>query len=230
MSALLVFWIWLFPLALGQEDSDERAKALYDEGTRLYEAGQYEEAVEVFQIAYSLSERPLLLFNLAHALERLGRWEEARDALEQYRGVAPESDWETLDSRIRELEERIAARPAAESETVAVIEDPGKTGPPVGAYVLLGTGAAGLGVGTVFTMRALSARSEWQDACADGAACPAGAAEAWQRDNRSSLVADIAWGIGAVGVVGGVALSLGSGSADLTLAARPGAVRIGGRF
>ena len=226
-----MFWLWLFPLALGQEDDDERAKALYDEGTRLYEAGQYEEAVEVFQIAYGLSERPLLLFNLAHALERLGRWEEARDALQQYRAVAPESDWETLDSRIRELDERIAARPtAAESETVAVVEEPGRSGPPVGAYVLFGTGAAGIGAGAIFTAQALSARSDWQEACADGAACPAQAAEAWQRDNRASLVADIAWGIGAVGVVGGVVLSLGSGSADLTLAARPGAVWIGGRF
>ncbi len=60
---------------------DARARELYLQGDREYQAGRYEQAVAAFQEAYRLSGRPLLLFNLANAYERLGRYAEALEAL-----------------------------------------------------------------------------------------------------------------------------------------------------
>ena len=58
------------PPVHAQANSDEvRAKELYRNGERLYEEGLYEDAVVAWERAYELSERPLLLYNIANALE-----------------------------------------------------------------------------------------------------------------------------------------------------------------
>ena len=131
--------------ALAQEDdSDERAKALYQEGTRLYEQGLYEEAVAAFKIAYSLSRRPLLLYNMAQAMERIGQWDEALEALVDYKTDAPPEELDTLNSRIDALQARIDERDAEQAANTpepVVVQAP-RRGPPPGAYALFANGCS----------------------------------------------------------------------------------------
>ncbi len=102
-------------------------------------------------------------YDQASALERLGRWDEALEALEQYRDDARPEELETLERRITSLR---------------------------GSVALLSVGAAGLGSGAAFSARALSARGQWTEQCVqrDPRLCPSSAAALVQRDTVSSLM------------------------------------------
>jgi len=86
--------------------SDERARELYLRGDRLYAEGSYDEAIVALKEAYELSHRPALLFNIANAYERLGRYEEALLYLNQYAPSAPDHQQHIVLKRIRALELR----------------------------------------------------------------------------------------------------------------------------
>lgn len=96
---------------------DERARELYLQGDRLYAEGNYDEAIVALKEAYDLSRRPALLFNIANAYERLGRYEEALLYLNQYAPSAPEHQRHIVLKRIRALElraeEKRQERPSA---------------------------------------------------------------------------------------------------------------------
>ena len=109
--------LWFLTLALvvvgspplhAQTAADQEARALYQQGASLYDEGRYDEAVTVWTRAYDLSPRPLLLFNIANALERLGRMSEALDYLARYRPTAPDGERDKVDARIENLERRVA--------------------------------------------------------------------------------------------------------------------------
>ena len=238
--------------AFGQSDDDEaRAKELFDNGSILYDEGRYEEAVAAFEAAYALSKKPLLLYNMASALERMGRWEDALDALNGYRAFATADERDTIERRIRSIEERITERRTEASEEAtpdpepAVEPEPAPApvpatpnpvpadvagadrGKPV-AIALIATGSAGLGVGAVFSGLAMSARGQWRAMCVNDL-CPAEASPLIRQDNRRGLVADLGWlvGVGALG--GGVAIAIGGkGNADVqVIPAGPGLVMRG---
>ncbi len=232
--------------ALAQSDEDEaRAKELFDNGSILYDEGRYEEAVTAFRAAYDLSKKPLLLYNMASPLERLGRWKEALDALQDYRAFAAADERENIESRIRNIQQRIDERKAAEVVPDPVVPDPVtpvvapvvpvpdpdpvvvKRGNPA-AMALIATGGAGLGVGAVFTGLTLQSRAQWKELCVDRL-CPTEAESFIKQDNGRGLVADVGWivGIGALGT--GVAISLGGkGSADLEVLPAPNGLLIRG--
>src|SRR5687768_3142733 len=82
-------------------ERDERARNHYAAGNSYYQNGAYEDAVREFRLAYELSQRPALLFNLANAYERLGRVEEAADHLSRFLAAVPETpDRTTLEERL----------------------------------------------------------------------------------------------------------------------------------
>lgn len=195
-------------LAATPED-DARARELYENGARLYEEGLYEEAVAAWEEAWRLSERPLLLFNMANAMERLGRWREAMDLLNRYRAYAPAEEREILDRRIRNIERRLAEQ----SPEPAPVTLPPPTEPPPErrkvAVVPLALGAVsvvGLGAGTAFGLGALDARVEARELCVEGGAdrwCTTEAEAALDADRRLSALADAFLGVGVVsGAVG----------------------------
>ena len=226
--------------ARAQEPSEAdvaRAKELYLEGRSLYDEARYEEAVAALQEAYRLAPTPGLLYNVASPLERLGRWQEALDALKQYRPDARPEELSGVDRRITALELKVSQE-RADAEALARAQqqsaEPAKVrkGPPAGAWVLYGVGVAGLGTGAVFTGRALSARGEWTEACTDEPRiCPSSSADLVNRDRSSSLVADVAWIVGAAGAGAGLVVSLGGKkSADLTIGAHPSGLWLGGGF
>ena len=90
--------------------SDERARELYLRGDRLYAEGSYDDAIVALKEAYDLSHRPALLFNIANAYERLGRYEEALLYLNQYAPSAPDHQQHIVLKRIRALEQRAEER------------------------------------------------------------------------------------------------------------------------
>jgi tetratricopeptide (TPR) repeat protein len=84
----------------------ERARALFTEGTRHYQAGRLDEALEQFLEAWRLMRSPELAYNVARTYERMG---EARRGIQFYRHylrrAAPDAaEREDVERRIRELE------------------------------------------------------------------------------------------------------------------------------
>lgn len=74
------------PAKTGIEDVDAgAAKAIFDKGAALYDAGDYAHAYDEFMKAYNVAQRPGLLFSAAQALRNLGaRREEAIALYKQY--------------------------------------------------------------------------------------------------------------------------------------------------
>lgn len=99
------------PLRVAQagEEDEARARSLFENGARLYEEGRYEEAILAWEEGYRLSKRPLFLFNIANAQERLGKLEEALSSLNRYRAFAADDEREVLEKRVRNLEQRVKA-------------------------------------------------------------------------------------------------------------------------
>ncbi len=220
----LLLLLCLGPPAVAQQQSpDAQARALYLEGDRLYAEGRYEGAVVKFREAYQLARRPLLLYNLANAQERLGNYEDALDALRRYAPSAEATELRTIARRMANLEARV--RLAATPPVVPVlpaattVEPVDESGLSPWVWTLGGTGVAALAAGVVFGSLAVDAREELSDLCQQGR-CPQGAADAQDRDARYSLFADVGYGIGAAALVGaGIVLLTDSG--DPSPASKP---------
>jgi len=231
LFASLVTTLALPATAQADEEDTLRAKELYRNGEKLYEEGLYEDAIVAWELAFKLSKRPLLLYNMANALERIGRWDDALRRINQYRALAPEEERETLDRRMRAIERRLAQKREADEQTARDADSARLTesesiradantnvlelrprsnrqaqAPPTGAIVLMGVGGAGLTAGSFFAGLALQARSEAEAACsgpADPVLCPEAAGPSLNRDASLSAGADISL------VAGGTALGAG---------------------
>src|ERR1700722_10227754 len=82
----------------------ERAHALYDLSAVAYEAGHFQEAIDLLLHAYELKPKPVLLFNRARAYEGLGDQVKAIDAYEAYLKAEPTaSDHGSIEQRLATL-------------------------------------------------------------------------------------------------------------------------------
>lgn len=194
--------------AAGQQADDARARELYVIGDEFYANGRYEAAEEAFAEAYRLSGRPLLLFNLANAQERSGRWPEAAENLRRYREHAPASEHTALDARLAALQRRIEER-AAESrdEPVVVIQHESAELPaarsaagerlrePLSPHLVLLPASGALALTTLaLALRVRSVRDDVRAACVSSAGqrfCSPEAAGAITRDRRLSVATDL---------------------------------------
>jgi len=199
-------------------NNDAKARLLFDNGAMLFEEGRYEDAIAAWERAYALSPRPLLMFNIANAQERVGDLYEAHDALNRYRAFAPAEERTVLDRRIHNLEIRIAEeerrRAAPVAQPVITVQPPPP--PPERApepprarwtlgvvpITLYSVGAVSAVFGTVFALRAKSARTEAEALCTTGDAvyCPETARSVLKQDRVSSWLADGGFGL-AIGCV-----------------------------
>jgi tetratricopeptide (TPR) repeat protein len=202
-----------------------QARTLFEQGQAAYEEGRYEDAIHAFEQAYALSARPLLLYNIANAQERLGLLREALENLRYYLEDAPADEQPVLERRIRGLEDRIRRQQAEEArrreEQQRVAEaaaraavaqvGAGRTSEPVGSgprppvlgYTLLGLGGAAVATGVVFGVLALGARSDADADCARAGnlrLCTTEARDALARDATFSIFADVS-------VLAGIALA-----------------------
>jgi tetratricopeptide (TPR) repeat protein len=96
------------PTARAQSDEqlgDEEARALFEAGRTAYTAGRYEDALQHFQGAYRLSQRPALLFNIASSAERVRNDELAVESYRRYLELLPNAENRALvERRIEFLE------------------------------------------------------------------------------------------------------------------------------
>jgi hypothetical protein len=115
-------------------------------GQNYYTQGRYEKAIEEFEEAYRLDPRPLLLFNISQAWEKMGDLAKSLDFLKRFLEAEPDNDDRTtLLSKVANLESRIAAQgikiTCAEAEATVYVDgkDVGKT--PFASVVPLPVGA-----------------------------------------------------------------------------------------
>ena len=54
-------------------DAQADARRQFTQGEQAYRVGNYDEAVELWQRAYSMDPRPRIQYNLSQAFERLGK-------------------------------------------------------------------------------------------------------------------------------------------------------------
>lgn len=97
-------------------DLDTAARALFEDGRRAFEGGDFETALSRFQQAYDISHRVPLLWNIATTLDRLRRDEDALAMFQQYLEAAPEAtNRSEVEGRIRLLREAVDRRHAEET-------------------------------------------------------------------------------------------------------------------
>jgi hypothetical protein len=208
----------VFLLGLAGVASAQPARQLYEEGLRHYGAGEYDEAIAKWEVAYQLSEAPLLLFNLGQAHRLKGDCALARAFYERYREAEPAP---------KNLEELLAAEalcpaePVAETAVPPVVETPPVAPPPPivepapppsprrrsrrGQRIAgLATAAVGVvlaGASAYFGWRAAGAATTIEER--DGEWTPA-FAELEARGERDRTIAWIAGGAGAAAIVAAV--------------------------
>jgi tetratricopeptide (TPR) repeat protein len=195
---------------------------LYLRADRLYAEGSYDEASVALKEAYELSQRPALLYNLANAAERVGRYEEALNYLNQYAPQAPEHQRHIVLKRIRSLESRAEEQRHRESRgaqsspraAIALVPvDASDPTPDTGVHsmksryllgsVIAGVGLGSVGLGTIAGLSASSTRSKAKAECVDNGGtvlCPGSAQRLFSRSRNLGLVADLAWGVGAAAI------------------------------
>lgn len=90
------------------QEVDARAEFL--RGQTAYQQGDFARAVEAWERAYEVDPRPLLLFNLAQAHERLGQLTEAAESLEEYldRAEPDDENQSAAREKLASLRQRLA--------------------------------------------------------------------------------------------------------------------------
>lgn len=129
---LATLWLGAVPVSRGQQPAstadtrtadparDEKARQLFSAGVAAYSEGHYENALENYRLAFELSDRPQLLFNVGIAAERLRRDQEALDAFNEYLERVPDADNRPfVEERIAVLRDAIAAANAPRPEATA---------------------------------------------------------------------------------------------------------------
>jgi tetratricopeptide (TPR) repeat protein len=202
----------VFALTIGRavaaEDGGANPRALYQEGARLYNLGQYEEAVRAFEAAYAISGAKPLLFNIAQALRLAGPpyCERALRTYESYlREDAAPSNREEVEERIaemrrcveRERDAQAASRRASEPRPppadVAAAPTAAPSGPSKAPLVLAVGGGALFAVGAgLYTAARIKFENE-QAHCP----CPEGSFASWQSITTTSYVLVAAGGVAA---------------------------------
>jgi tetratricopeptide (TPR) repeat protein len=212
--------------AVGQSTNGARARELYEEGARLYNMGQYENALRSFEQAYALSGAKPLLFNIAQAHRLAGplHCERALLAYETYLREDPQaSNRVEVEQRIgemrtcteREHASQVPAQPppapataqpppapatadASKIDAVTPSTDRGPaSAPSVAPIVVTGVGGVLFATGGILYWRARVTFDRVKGSCP----CPEGQFSGWQ------TVTSASYGLLAVGgatLVGGV--------------------------
>jgi tetratricopeptide (TPR) repeat protein len=109
-------------------DLAKQARDLYMEGRKAYEAGEYQKAYDDFRQSYALSQQPALLYNVASALQGLGRPHDAAETLRLYLKLVPsDPDRPMIEERINTLEE---AQRLLDRDRPKPVENPAPQTPP----------------------------------------------------------------------------------------------------
>jgi hypothetical protein len=220
-AALAVLWLSASPRAHGQSTgeapvgaeaaAEADARAHFDAGREAYERELYTEAEDAFLAAYDAMaaddpRRPLILLNVAQAIERQGGRDE--DALAMWRrfeqeaqGTADAAVLNRARERIGELEARLrrrgdepieaeAAEVDLEADYEALPAEPARRSPHWSGIALTSAGGAMLVAGAVVGIVGLTKRNALLDTC-DGTLCPGDARSDADQLDRLALAGDV---------------------------------------
>lgn len=246
--------VWLLSIALSlpatvlaqgvidverEQMSDERARAHFDVGRTLYDAGRFKEAAEEWEKAHALSGRSELLYNIYVAYRDASNTAQAVSALERYLAsdAVPADQRINLEARLEALREAQRAEatptaaPAAEpmpaaEPAAAPAPAPSEPEPPpepsIVPYVLVGVGGA-LVVGGVVTGIVASGKvSDLEKSCPDDRCPPGFALDEERSDARLFATLTDVLLVGGVVVAGvGAGLLLFGGDGEEASASSP---------
>jgi len=82
---------WTATAAAQDAMADEQARAHFNTGSVAFSAGRFADALDEFKKSYALSHRPVLLYNVGVAADRLRRDQEALEAFDQYLREVPQA-------------------------------------------------------------------------------------------------------------------------------------------
>jgi hypothetical protein len=149
------------------------ARTHFDAAARAFRAGDYAGACRGFQLAYELSKRADLLYNLGRCREELSQWPEALAAYRGYlAGKADATDRKFVEAHIAGIERKLEAqrggpaRPPTSGpvpgpdarplrERAPVGGDPAWRPPAYAAWVALGLSLAAAGTGLYFGLHTM---------------------------------------------------------------------------
>lgn len=104
---------------------DEHARKFFEAGRAAYDVGNYSDALNYFQQAYELSERPQLLYNIGQCADRLRLDETALAAFRRYLERVPDApNRYQVQERLKVLEEVASMKADAAELRGPVTEEP----------------------------------------------------------------------------------------------------------
>ncbi len=176
-----------------------------------------------------------MLFNLANAYERLGKYAQASVALRGYIPHADPAHQEVLEKRAARLEERAASEKTPPPAGAPVDAQPSIPVARAVGYGMSGLGALGLALGAGFGIIALEQRSQLDELCQTGAAgrlCDSSAQPLLEKDATFSALADASFIVGGIATALGVYLVIDARphGEDVSLRIGPGSLHLGGSF
>jgi tetratricopeptide (TPR) repeat protein len=200
----------------------EEAKRLFDEGAKHYSEGNYEKAIEAWEMSHDLSKKDLIYESIANAYERYGQPKKAFDYLSKWRAVAPEEEHKNLDLRLKNLEDRVAREEQIEKdrqeqkrkeqeqkELERQKQLQASASLPILGIALAGAGAAMVIGGVVLDVVAVGKRPAEDEACraaGDRQVCRASQQDAIKTSNTLAYVGDVLWITGSVAAAAGIVL------------------------
>lgn len=205
-----------------QETDESRAAALFREAVELFRAGDFDTAAALLRRAHELDPEPILLFNLARALEASNQHLEAADTYARYLADAPDADDRAvIEALIANLRARAEAEASANAPTLdpeptpepepdvapePTAPEPGPSATP--AWVVLGVGAATAAAGLPVGLLARSRHDDARDAESHEQAV-----ERRDEARRLQRTANALFGVGGALAVGGLVWALVAGRA-----------------
>jgi tetratricopeptide (TPR) repeat protein len=149
--------------ASDEERRELEARQYFELGRLAFVDGRFEEALQSFERSFALSQRPLLLFNIGAAHDRLRHEREALQAFERFLELAPDAENRgEVEGRIAFLRRSIARSDELERQRLAAEaeierqrledEEPG-VGETWWFWTILGAAAAGVAVTLFFVFR-----------------------------------------------------------------------------
>jgi tetratricopeptide (TPR) repeat protein len=201
--------------ARAEPQARKHAVQLFQQGAAAYDAGRFQDAIQLLERAYALSPEPVILFNLGRSYEGLGQAEQAIDAYSRYLVADPgTADRHSIERRIQTLRAQLQERAALERERVEergraeeelakarqtqVRVEPAPSRPGALPWVVGGVGAAGVAAGAVLGGIALSRH---QSAVQDPFRASALARQA--SANQYATGANVAYAVGGALLAGG---------------------------
>ena len=130
-SLLVTLVLVLASPARGDESTTEQAKQHYENGSKQYDLGHWDEAIREYETAYELRPDPSFLYNLAQAYRRKGDAKRALDLYRNYLVKTPKSPLRVeIEERIKSLQKQIDEANSAKPALPALEPPATPPGPP----------------------------------------------------------------------------------------------------